>query len=384
MQALRDSIKGDKWIWFIVLGLSALSILAVYSSTLTLAYKHQAGNTEFYLLKHFFLIILGLGLMYVAHLINYGYYSRIAQIALYVSIPLLLYTLIAGDSINEAKRWLTLPGINISFQTSDLAKLAMIMYTARELSSNQQNIKDFKSSFLKIMIPLVIVCGLIAPADLSSAGLLFATCLLLMFIGRISLKHIAMTIGAGAVMVAFVIFVSALTSDSSRYTTWKNRISTFMSDGDGNFQVQQAKIAIANGGWLGQGPGESIQKNILPHPYSDFIYAIIVEEYGTIMAFLLMFAYLVFLYRCIRIFNDSKGAFGALLAIGLSFSIVFQAMINMAVTVHMIPTTGLVLPLVSMGGTSLLFTSISIGIILSVSRYIELNKKSDLHLGPQT
>jgi len=320
--------------------------------------------------------------MYGAHLINYGYYSRIAQIALYVSVPLLLYTLIAGDSINEAKRWLTLPGINISFQTSDLAKLAMIMYTARELSSNQQNIKDFKSSFLRIMIPLVLVCALIAPADLSSAGLLFATCLLLMFIGRISMKHIAMTIGAGVTTIALVVLIAAF-SPQSRFDTWKSRITNFMTDADGNFQVQQAKIAIANGGWMGQGPGESIQKNILPHPYSDFIYAIIVEEYGTIMALILMMAYLVFLYRCIRIFNDSKGAFGALLAIGLSFSIVFQAMINMAVTVHLIPTTGLVLPLVSMGGTSLLFTSISIGIILSVSRYIELNKKADLHLGRQ-
>lgn len=380
MRAFLNTVKGDRWIWLIVVALSILSILAVYSSTLTLAYKHHAGNTEFYLLKHFFLIVVGLGLMYVAHLINYGYYSRIAQIALYVSIPLLIYTLVAGDSINEAKRWLTLPGINLTFQTSDLAKLAMIMYTARELSGNQQNIKDFKSSFLRIMIPLLLVCGLIAPADLSSAGLLFATCLLLMYIGRISLKHLGITVGSGIAMMAFIVMLSAFSPDSSRIGTWKNRIVNFVSDSDGNFQVQQAKIAIANGGWIGQGPGQSAQKNILPHPYSDFIYAIIVEEYGTITALLLMLAYLIFLYRCIRIFNESRGAFGALLAIGLSFSIVFQAMINMAVTVHLIPTTGLVLPLVSMGGTSLLFMSLSVGIILSVSRYIEINESSNARL----
>lgn len=369
--------QGDKYIWLVVIFLSIISMLAVYSSTGSLAFKYQGGNMEYYLVKQGMMILFGLFLMYLAHKINYIYYSRIAQLLLYISIPLLAFTLIFGVEINDARRWLTIPVVNVSFQTSDLAKLALILYIARVLAKNQGNIKDFRSGFLPVMLPPILVCGLIAPSNLSTAAILFATCLLLMFIGRINMKYIFILGAIGIALLAIIILIAINTSFHARVDTWTSRLSDFFGDGAEAYQVQQSKIAIANGGLFGVGPGNSTQRNFLPSPYSDFIYAIIIEEYGFIGALTLIVLYLFFLLRCIKLFTKSPGAFGAFLAVGLSFSLVVQALINMAVVVHLLPTTGVTLPMVSMGGTSLWFTSLAIGIILSVSRNVEKEEEKD-------
>ncbi len=380
MQGIFNKLQGDRTIWFIVMMLSIFSLLAVYSSTGTLAFKQQGGDTEYYLFRHLFLLGGGLLLMYIAHRINFNYYSRIAQLMLYISVPLLLITLAFGTDIHDARRWLTVPIIDISFQTSDLAKLALIMYIARVLSRRQHIIEDFDQGFLPVIIPVLVVCVLIMPADLSSALLLFFTCMIVMFIGRVQLKHMGLAVWMGITVFMLVIAISSVTSYEGRLGTWKNRIANFMDDSEGDsYQVVQSKIAIANGGLVRLAPGKSVQRNFLPHPYSDFIYAIIIEEYGLFGGLMVMILYLWLLQRAIRIFVKSPGAFGALLAVGLAISLVIQAMMNMAVTVNLLPVTGLTLPLVSMGGTSLLFTSVSIGIILSVSRYIE-QQEGDLPL----
>jgi cell division protein FtsW len=370
-----DKTRGDKYIWLAVLFLTVMSMLAVYSSTGSLAFKMQDGNTEYYLLKHFMIFSLGLLMMYGAHVVNYKYYSRIAQLLLVVSIPLLIYTLLFGVNINDARRWIAIPGTGMSFQTSDLAKLALIMYMARILTKKQDTIKDFKQGFLPVMLPPVIICSLIAPSNLSTAAILFATCLLLMFIGRVNLKYIAAMGGIGLTALALIILLALLTPFKARVLTWQSRIENFTSDPKGSYQVQQAKIAIASGGTFGKGPGNSTQQNFLPSPYADFIFAIVIEEYGIVGAMFLIALYLFFLLRSIKIFIKSPGAFGAFLAVGLSFALVIQAFINMGVVVNLLPVTGVTLPLVSMGGTSLWFTSIAVGIILSVSRFVEQNEE---------
>jgi cell division protein FtsW len=372
MKDLLSKLQGDKVIWLVVAFLSLFSILAVYSSTGTLAYRYQAGNTEYYVIKHFVIMVLGLLLMFIAHKIKYTYYSRLSQLALILAVPLLFLTLFMGTSINEANRWITLPVVNLSFQSSDFAKLALIMYIARLLTKKQDQIKDFKSAFMPIMIPVLIVCGLILPANLSTAVVLFATSVVLMFIGRVSIKYIMAVIFTG--MVFFSIFIAIMLNapQSGRLMTWKNRIENFTNKENADtYQSDQAKIAIATGGISGKMPGNSVQRNFLPQAYSDFIYAIIIEEYGLIGGFIILLLYLILMFRGIRIAHRSPGTFGAFLAAGLTFSLVFQGMVNMAVTVDLLPVTGQPLPLVSMGGTSLWFTSLAIGIILSVSRKVE-------------
>lgn len=374
IKKISANLQGDRTIWVVVLLLSLVSLLAVYSSTGTLAYRYQAGNTEYYLFKHFTILVFGLVLMYMAHLVRYTYYSRISQVLLIVAVPLLVATLFSGQ-VNEASRWLTLPVINISFQTSDLAKLALIMYLARLLAKKQEHIKDLKGAFVPIVIPVVVTCGLILPANFSTAAVLFATCLVLMFIGRLNLKYIFYMIGIGLAGLLLLFMIAKVYPDVlPRSETWLSRIESFSgSDTKENYQVEQAKIAIATGGLFGKMPGNSIQRNVLPHPYSDFIFAIIIEEYGLIGGFFLVLLYLILLYRGVKISTRAHGSFGAFLAVGLSFSLVFQALINMAVAVNLLPVTGQPLPLVSMGGTSLWFTSFAVGIILSVSRETEEN-----------
>ncbi len=385
MEQLLKKLEGDKWIWAIVAALSLLSLLAVYSSTGTLAYKYQSGNAEYYLLKHTMLLMFGLFLMYVAHLMPYRWYARIAQIALYASIPLLAYTLIFGSDINDAKRWITLPLINLSFQTSDLAKLALLMFLARTLTVKQQNIKDFGSAFVPVILPVFVVCALIMPANLSTAAVLFTTCIIVMFIGRVSWKHImgliVLSVVSGALFVALLFALpKEMLNETGRMGTWRTRIESFTdSSKELSYQAQQSKIAISKGGFIGQGPGKSMQRNFLPHPYSDFIYAIIIEEYGLIGGAFVLFLYLAFLYRCIKIVAKSPKAFGAFLAVGLGLSLVFQAIIHMAVSVNLLPVTGLTLPFVSMGGTSMFFTSIAVGIILSVSRSVDQETAADIN-----
>lgn len=375
------NIKGDKVIWMIVIILSIFSLLAVYSSTGLLAYKKQGGDTEHYLLRQFFILTLGFILMYLMHLVRYTYYSRLAQVGLILTVPLLLVTLISGTNLNEANRWLTVPIINITFQSSDVAKLFLIMYVARVLSKNQEQIKDFKKGFLPVIVPVIIICLLILPANFSTAAILGVTCIVIMFIGRVKLKYIMALIGIGMAGIILLIGMAMVApSLLPRSTTWKNRIENFIDKDkasvDENYQVDQAKIAIVSGGIFGKSPGKSTQRNFLPHPYSDFIFAIIIEEYGLIGGIVVMLLYLILFFRVIRIANKCPGNFGALLSVGIGFSLVFQALINMAVAVNLFPVTGQTLPLISMGGTSIWFTCISIGIILSVSRRTEIETKN--------
>ena len=377
MHFLLNKIKGDKIIWLIVILLSVFSLLAVYSSTGTLAYKYQGGNTEYYMIKHFIILVFGFLLMYLAHLIKYTYFSRIFQIALYIAVPLLLLTFFFGTNLNEARRVLPLP-FGLTFQTSDLAKLTLIMYLARMLTKRQEVIKDFKSAFLPVVIPVLVICLLILPANFSTAAILFTTSLVLMFIGWVSLKHIFAMIGLGVVAILIMVMIAKAYPDLlPRVDTWISRIENFKNgNSEDNYQVDQAKIAIASGGIIGKMPGNSDQRNFLPHPYSDFIFAIIIEEYGLIGGILIIFLYMILLFRAVKIVTKCPRNFGAFLTIGVAFSLVFQAMINMAVAVNLLPVTGQTLPLISMGGTSLWFTSISIGIILSVSKDIE-NKQEN-------
>ncbi|MFT4969055.1 MAG: cell division protein FtsW [Chitinophagales bacterium] len=376
-EKLSKNIKGDKFIWAIVLTLSLFSLLAVYSSTGTLAYKYRAGNTEYYLIKQVFIICGGLGLMYLTHLINYKYFSRASQILYYLSIVLLVITLFFGTDINEAKRWITLPGVNLTFQTSDLAKFALIMYLARMLSKKQDMVSSFSEGFWPTIMPVFIICGLIAPEDLSSALVLFSTSVLIMFVGRIHMAYIGGLIGLSLIAVGmFVTLLFTLPEESmpGRMTTWKGRIESFTNaDGldEDPYQLVQSKIAIAKGGFFPNGPGNSTQRNFLPHPYSDFIYAIIIEEYSFFGGVFVVFLYLAFLVRSAFVVRKSPKAFGALLAFGLALSLTIQAMINMGVAVGLLPITGLTLPLVSMGGSSTIFVSLAFGIILSVSRDAE-------------
>lgn len=373
MEFSRKYLKGDPVIWLVVAILSLFGILAVYSSTGTLAYSKQGGNTEFYLLKHTLILFVSLFLMWMAHWVDFRFYSRPAQLIIYPAIILLAYTLIFGSNINNASRWVQIPVVGMSFQTSDLAKIALILYVARFLSRQQESIKSFRTSFLPVLFHILLVCMLIAPADLSTAAVLFATCLLVLFIGRIPMKYLLALTGTGAIGLTLMIVLILNLNVQGRVGTWKERIEDYVEFAQGkeveeSYQNQQAKIAIAEGGIFGKGPGKSHQRNFLPSPYADFIYAIIIEEYGLLGGFVLIGLYLVLLWRTVKIVIKTPKAFGAFLAIGLSFSLVIQAFINMGVAVHIFPVTGLPMPLVSMGGTSLFFTSIAFGIILSVSR----------------
>ncbi|RAI98468.1 cell division protein FtsW [Chitinophaga skermanii] len=374
MNKLLRKTQGDKVIWSIVIFLSVVSLLAVYSSIGSLAYRRYNGNTEFVLIKQ--LVVLGLGLLiiYFAHRVNYTIYSRVAQIGFLISIPLLMYTLVFGSNVNDASRWIKIPIINLTFQTSDIAKLALFMYVARMLSKKQHVINDFKKGFLPMIIPIGIICMLIMPANMSTALLLGLSCMTLLFMGRVPIKYLLSLIGLGILGLVMFFVIAKAVGFEGRIQTWINRIENFVTakeHDDMPYQVQQANIAIAGGGVIGKGPGNSTAKNFLPHPYSDYIYSIIIEEYGMFGAALILMAYLVLLLRSIRIFKNCPYAFGAFLALGLSVTLVIQALAHMAVNVGLFPVTGLTLPLVSMGGSSVIFTSLAIGIILSVSRNVE-------------
>lgn len=380
MNKLLNRTKGDKVIWGVVLVLSFISLLAVYSSTGSLAFR-MSKDSSYYLMKHLMVLALGLLIIYGVHKVNYTKFARIAILLYLLSLPLLIYTLFFGTTLNEGSRWIRLPVINVTFQTSDLAKLALFMFLARILSIKQNVIKDWSKGFMPVLIPVIVTCALIAPANLSTALMLGFTCCILFFIGRVQVKHIMLLAVAGIFGVVGLFLVSKATG-FGRAATWEQRIKDFAGSEKGEdgkkkedvFQVQQAKIAIANGGVTGRGPGKSLQRNFLPHPYSDFIYSIIIEEYGLVGGAVVVILYLLFLWRSIQIFRRCPYAFGAFLAVGLSITLVFQAMLNMAVNVHLVPVTGLTLPLISMGGSSIWFTSVAIGVVLSVSRYVDENE----------
>jgi cell division protein FtsW len=380
---VRKYLQGDMVIWAVIFLLSLISVMAVFSATNNLAHYEKGGHTEFYLIKHMAIIVMGWGMIYGIHKVPHQYFSRVAQILLWLSIPLLAITLVAGTSVNSASRWLTLPVINITFQTSDLAKLALIAFLARQLSQRQEKMDDFKEGFLQIIWPVLIVCALILPANFSTAAVLFATSLVVLFIGRVKFKYLSMLVSAVALTGLIAILLLMVIPDDianrylPRHATWENRINTFLGKGepegmaDANYQTEQAKIAIATGGITGVGPGNSVQRNRLPSAYADFIYAIIIEEWGSIGGMGILFLYLILLFRGLRIVHKGTTTFGTLLAFGCMFSLIFQAFINMAVAVNLFPVTGQPLPLLSMGGTSIWFTSIAIGMILSVSRSLD-------------
>jgi len=369
-------IRGDMVIWIVIMILFIVSSLAVYSSTGTLAYKYAGGNTIFYFFRHVRFLFFGIFVVYLFHRIDYSFFSRFSQLMFVLAMLLLLLTLALGVSRNEASRWLTVPVIGIEFQTSDFAKFALIMYIARILAKSQESDEELRIAFKPLITAVMVICGLILPANFSTAFLLFATSFVLMFIGRVDFKLLMKFAGAMVLALIFFITITLSVSDNAgRISTWKHRIQNFTSvkgkSTDANYQVDQAKIAIVTGGFFGKGPGNSTQRNFLPHPYSDFIYAIIIEEYGVIGAVTVMILYLYLLYRTALIVRRCTRTFPAFLAIGLAVNLLFQAMTNMAVAVNLIPVTGQTLPFISMGGTSILFTCVALGIILSISRSVE-------------
>lgn len=368
---LKTELKGDRVIWVLIALMTLVSLLGVYSSTGSLSHREQGGNTEYYLVKQGFIVIFGFFVMYILHRLHYLRFHRIAPFLYFVAVPLLIFTLLYGVEKNSARRWLEIPFLGFTFQTSDFARLALILFLARTISSKQSNIKNFKSAFLPLILPVLLICFLIAPADLSTAILLFSTCIAMMFVGRVSVKYILMLVLLAIISFSLLILIGHFFPEMVRVTTWISRIKEFTSDSLGGFQVQQSKIAIANGGLFGMGPGNSYQRNFLPSSYADFIYAVLVEEYGLIGGLFVIALYLGFFFRITRLVTKSTKAFGAMVVTGLGFSFVFQAFINIAVATHLVPVTGVTLPMISLGGTSIIMNCISLGIILSVSKFVE-------------
>ncbi len=390
---LLKQTKGDKVIWALVVLLTLVSLLAVYSASGSLAYKKYGGNTEYFLIKQGIFIMAGLLTVYLAHLLNYTHYSKYSLFIYLLSLGLLLYTLFFGVKMNEGTRWIRIPFAGITMQSSDFARLALFIFLARLMSRRQDVIKNFRKGYMPLLVPVILSCLFIAPANLSTAMLLFFSCMLLFFIGRAKMRHLLLTFGIICVPLILLVITAvvrhnktdaaekntAVRSSSvltARLDTWISRMENYIYGGKeemdaDNYQLNQSKIAISRGGFFGAGPGNSTTRDYLPQAYNDFIYAIIIEEYGLLGGAFIVFIYLVFLYRCIRIFKKCPYAFGSFLALGLSFSLVLQAMANMAVTVGLFPVTGVTLPLVSMGGTSFIFTCLAIGMILSVARNIE-------------
>lgn len=365
---ISAELRGDPVIWMIVALLAMFSIVIVYSSTGTLAFQYHQGNTGFFLMKHLLLLGFGLFLTYICYLLHPMRYSKMAATLFLLAIPLLVYTL-ALEGENQGRRWIEIPFVGLTFQTSDFAKLAVIIYLAKAISITEY-IRDFNSAFLPVIIPVVIICGLIAPADLSTAILLFLTCMLMMFIGRVDMKYIGLLIMCMVMVFAVLIILGDFFPEIVRAKTWTARMREFNSN-DGGYQVQHSMMAIASGGLIGLGPGNSLLRNSLPNPYNDFIFSTICEEYGLLGGVIIIGLYLLLLFRVARLVTNSSKGFSAMLALGLTLSMVIQALINIAVAVHLIPVTGQNLPMVSYGGTSLIFTCISFGIILSVSKNIE-------------
>jgi cell division protein FtsW len=359
---LESTLQGDLYIWGIIIALSLLSILVVYSATGSLAYKTMDGNTGHYLFKHASTVLLALLAVWICHRIDYRYYSRISMVALLVSVPLLLIAWKFGANINNASRWITIPFIGGTFQPSDLAKLALISSIASMLSKRQNTVDDFQETIFPVLVWTGIICTLIGLSDISSAILLFITSLLLMFIGRVPVNQLILLVLVGFISLMLSMYVG------QRMGTFQSRIDKYFNSQETVYQAEQSYIAIATGGITGKLPGNSDQRNFLPNPYSDFIYAIIIEEYGLLGGLFVLGLYLLLIYRGIVVVASTSQPFGGILSAGLTFSIGIQAMLNMSVAVGLVPITGVPLPLLSMGGTSLLFTGIALGIILSVSR----------------
>jgi cell division protein FtsW len=375
MKQLLYNLKGDKVIWSFVALLALFSFMPVFSASSNLAYlNHGTGNTLSYLVKHLAHIFIGFCMIYWVHKVPYHYFRGISKIALPIVWFLLAYTLLKGTIIDgaNASRWIQVPFIGITFQTSTLASIVLMIFVARYLSKKRDTPVDFKSSLWELWAPVFITLMFILPANFSTAALIFAMVIMLVFIGRYPLKYIGIVIGAGILSLLFFILVVKAFPGAfpNRVDTWMSRIENFTTDkpGEDDYQIEKAKIAIASGGIYGLGPGKSVQKNFLPQSSSDFIYAIIVEEWGLIGGLGVMLLYLLLFFRFIVAAHKAKSLFGKLVVVGLGFPIVFQAMTNMAVAVELLPVTGQTLPLISSGGSSIWMTCISLGIIIGVTK----------------
>ncbi len=368
-------LEGDRALWFLLLLLGLFSFLPVYSASSNLAFSYSGGNTVKFLIKHGIHLSFGFVLMYSVHKVNPKYYRNLPMILLPVVIVLLMITLTIGTTIGDANasRWIRVPFIGVSFQTSELAKFALLMFVARYLTQHQETLGEFKKTFMGLVVPIGVACALILPANFSTTALIFVLCLGLMFVGKYPIKHIAYLIGMGvAGLGLFIMLVLAFPNISNRVDTWKARIENFSSgSAEENYQVNKAKMAIASGGIVGKGPGKSIQKNFLPQSSSDFIYAVIVEEFGLMGGLGIVLIYLLILIRVMIIATKAVDLFQAVLAAGFGMAIIFQAFINMGVAVNLLPVTGQTLPLLSSGGSSIWMTSMALGVILGVSRNLE-------------
>lgn len=375
MKEFINNLKGDKVIWAFIALLALISFMPVYSASSNLAYSaNGSGNTMSFLIKHFAHVGIGFLIVYMVHKIPYHYFKAISMIALPIVGLLLLYTLFQGKTIGgaNASRWIQIPFVGISFQTSTLASMVLMIYVARYLAKKREVEDTFQKSVIELWLPVFAIIMLILPANFSTAALIFSMVVMLVFVGKYPLKYLGIVIGAGVISLAFFILVAKNFPDAfpNRVDTWVSRIENFTSDkpDEDNYQIEKAKIAIATGGIYGVGPGKSIQKNFLPQSSSDFIYAIIVEENGLLGALTVMFLYIMLFIRFLIASHKANTLFGKLLVVGLGFPIVFQALINMAVAVELLPVTGQTLPLISSGGSSIWMTCVSLGIILSVTK----------------
>jgi len=378
---LTKTFKGDRIIWGLVVIFMIYSLLAVYSSSVGVAFMKYGGNTTYFLRTQFLMLALSLLIIVVIHYLPYRIYFSLAGLFLIISAGLLILTFAFGSRVNEATRWLVIPGTSFSLQTSDVAKVALVLYLARSLAKFQKELNNFMLVTKNFILPVGIICGLILPENLSTAMMIFGICMIIMFIGRVPLRFLLSYVGIGVAGVILFAVLLTMVSKDNRVQVWKNRIEHFFSgaaDDDGDYQSNQAKIAISTGGLFGKAPGKSTQRNMLPQSNSDFIFAIIIEEYGLLFgAVPLILAYMILLFRGITIARKCETAFPAYMVMGLVVMIVIQAMLNMMVAVGLFPVTGQTLPMVSWGRTSVFMMSFSIGAILSVSRVVNARIKNE-------
>ncbi|WP_040247577.1 FtsW/RodA/SpoVE family cell cycle protein [Psychroserpens mesophilus] len=385
MQTLFKNIKGDRLIWAIAALLAIFSFLPVYSAASNLAYVGGAGNTFGFFIKHFMHLFLGFAIMYGVHKIPYRYFRGLSMVMIPIVLVLLVVTMLQGTTIDgaNASRWIQIPFVGMSFQTSTLAAVVLMVYVARYLSKIQDRQVTFTETLLPLWAPVFFVLILILPANFSTTAIMFLMVMMLAFIGGYPIKYLAVVIGTGIVALSLFILVAKAFPDAmpNRIDTWMSRIENFTNgeDTEADYQIEKAKIAIASGGIQGVGPGKSVQKNFLPQSSSDFIFAIIIEEYGLIGGLFLLVMYSWLLFRIVIVSQKSDTVFGKLLVLGVGLPIVFQALINMAVAVELFPVTGQTLPLISSGGTSIWMTCLAIGIILSVSAKREEIKEQEIN-----
>jgi cell division protein FtsW len=388
MRSIFQYIQGDKAIWAVVALLALFSFLPVYSASSNLAYLYGDGSTLPFLLKHFAHLLLGFSILYGVHKIPYHYFRGLSIIALPIVVVLLLITLAEGTTIEgaNASRWIRVPFVGVTFQTSALASVVLMTYVARYLSRIKDKEITFKESLLPLWVPVFVVLALILPANFSTTAIIFSMVVMLVFVGGYPLRYLGIILGAGLLFLTlFVLTAKAFPGVfPNRVDTWISRVENFTDkeDTEADYQIEKAKIAIASGGITGLGPGKSVQKNFLPQSSSDFIYAIIVEEFGMIGALFLMFLYLLLLFRLVIVAYKAISMFGKLLVIGVGMPIVFQALINMGVAVELFPVTGKTLPLISSGGSAIWMTCMALGMVLSVSAKREIVKTEDKEENP--